>query len=233
VEKNNMSFESDNLEKEKINIEENLPFFESVRLVEALLFASAKPLDRASLKARIPENIDIDHVIEKIEKLYSTRGVNLYNIGNSVAFRTASDLVESLRQTVAVKRKLSSAAVETMAIIAYHQPVTRGDIEAIRGVNVSKGTLDTLLEAGWIRPRGRRKIPGRPLQWGTTSGFLDHFGIETLQDLPGLEELKAAGLLEKRQSLTSLILPDDLLEEDDESVDEDQNELFISDADEI
>ena len=155
-----MSFESDNLEKEKINIEENIPFFESVRLVEALLFASAKPLDRASLKVRIPENIDIDHVIEKIEKLYSTRGVNLYNIGNSVAFRTASDLVENLRQTVAVKRKLSSAAVETMAIIAYHQPVTRGDIEAIRGVNVSKGTLDTLLEAGWIRPRGRRKIPG-------------------------------------------------------------------------
>ena len=111
--------------------------------------------------------------------------------------------------------------------------MTRGDIEAIRGVNVSKGTLDTLLEAGWICPRGRRKIPGRPLQWGTTSGFLDHFGIETLQDLPGLEELKAAGLLEKRQSLTSLILPDDLLEEDDESVDEDQNELFTSDADEI
>ena len=228
-----MSFKSDNLQKEKINIEENLPFFESVRLVEALLFASAKPLDRVYLKARIPENIDIDNVIEKIEKLYSTRGVNLCIIGNSVAFRTASDLVDNLRPTVAVKRKLSSAAIETIAIIAYHQPVTRGDIEAIRGVNVSKGTLDTLLEAGWIRPKGRRKVPGRPLQWGTTGAFLDHFGIETLQDLPGLEELKAAGLLEKRESLSALILPDDLLDEDDESVDEDQNELFISDADEI
>jgi segregation and condensation protein B len=135
--------------------------------------------------------------------------------------------------TVAVKRKLSSASIETMAIIAYHQPVTRGDIEAIRGVNVSKGTLDTLLEAGWIRPRGRRKIPGRPLQWGTTSGFLDHFGIENLQDLPGLEELKAAGLLEKRQSLTSLILPDDLLDEDEEDLSEDQNELFGPDDDEV
>ena len=220
-----------NLKKEKINTEENLHFFESVRLVEALLFASAKPLDRALLKERIPESIDIDHVLENIEKLYSTRGGNLYTIGNTVALRTASDLIDNLRQTVAVKRRLSSAAVETMAIIAYHQPVTRGDIEAIRGVNVSKGTLDTLLEAGWIRPRGRRKIPGRPLQWGTTSGFLDHFGIETLQDLPGLEELKAAGLLEKRQGLTSLILPDDLLDEDDENIEENQNELFTSDVD--
>jgi segregation and condensation protein B len=129
-----------------------------------------------------------------------------------------------------VKRRLSAAAIETMAIIAYHQPVTRGDIESIRGVAVSKGTLDTLLEAGWINPRGRRKVPGRPLQWGTTDGFLDHFGIENLQDLPGLEELKAAGLLEKRQSLTSLILPDDLLEEDEEDED-DQNELFIASED--
>ena len=226
-----MNFENDNGVKTQKSSEEDFHFFESVRLVEALLFASAKPLDRASLQSRIPENIDIDLVLENIEKVYSTRGVNLCDIGNSVAFRTAKDLADSLRMTVAVKRKLSSAAVETMAIIAYHQPVTRGDIEAIRGVTVSKGTLDTLLEAGWIRPRGRRKIPGRPLQWGTTSGFLDHFGIENIQDLPGLEELKAAGLLEKRQSLTSLILPDDLLDEDEEDLDEGQNEFFLGQND--
>ena len=228
-----MNFENDNVAKIKKNSEENTHFFESVRLVEALLFASAKPLDRVSLQSRIPEEIDINLVLENIEKVYSTRGINLCDVGNAVAFRTASDLAESLRMTVAVKRKLSSAAIETMAIIAYHQPVTRGDIEAIRGVNVSKGTLDTLLEAGWIRPRGRRKIPGRPLQRGTTSGFLDNFGIENLQDLPGLEELKAAGLLEKRQSLTSLILPDDLLDEDEEDLSEDQNELFGPDDDEV
>ena len=229
-----MNFENDNGAKIKKNSEVDFQFFESVRLVEALLFASAKPLDRGSLQSRIPENIDINLVLENIEKIYSTRGVNLCDIGNSVAFRTASDLAEILRMTVAVKRKLSSAAVETMAIIAYHQPVTRGDIEAIRGVTVSKGTLDTLLEAGWIRPRGRRKIPGRPLQWGTTNGFLDHFGIENIQDLPGLEELKAAGLLEKRQSLTSLILPDDLLDEDEEDLDEGQNDFFLGqDDDEV
>ena len=229
-----MNFENDNGAKIKKNSEVDFQFFESVRLVEALLFASAKPLDRGSLQSRIPENIDINLVLENIEKIYSTRGVNLCDIGNSVAFRTASDLAESLRMTVAVKRKLSSAAVETMAIIAYHQPVTRGDIEAIRGVTVSKGTLDTLLEAGWIRPRGRRKIPGRPLQWGTTNGFLDHFGIENIQDLPGLEELKAAGLLEKRQSLTSLILPDDLLDEDEADLDEGQNDFFLGqDDDEV
>ena len=213
-----MNFENDNGVKTKKSSEEDFHFFECVRLVEALLFASAKPLDRASLQSRIPENIDIDLVLENIEKVYSTRGVNLCDIGNSVAFRTARDLADSLRMTVAVKRKLSSATVETMAIIAYHQPVTRGD---------------TLLEAGWIRPRGRRKIPGRPLQWGTTNGFLDHFGIENLQDLPGLEELKAAGLLEKRQSLTSLILPDDLLDDNEEDLDEGQNELFGPDDDEL
>ena len=228
-----MNFENDDGTKVKKNSEEDVHFFESVRLVEALLFASAKPLDRAALQSRIPDNIAIDFVLENIEKVFSTRGVNLFSIGGSVAFRTASDLAENLRMTVSVKRKLSSAAVETMAIIAYHQPVTRGDIEAIRGVTVSKGTLDTLLEAGWIRPMGRRKIPGRPLQWGTSSGFLDHFGIENLQDLPGLEELKAAGLLEKRQSLTSLILPDDLLDDNEEDLDEEQNELFGPDDDEV
>jgi segregation and condensation protein B len=222
----NTANETSNLTEQQFN--EKTELFESIRLIEALLFASPSPLKRTLLQGRIPSTISIDDVLEQLHKTYAERGINLKSIGDAVAFRTASDLIDDLRLSVAVKRRLSAAAIETMSIIAYHQPVTRGDIESIRGVAVSKGTLDTLLEAGWIKPRGRRKVLGRPLQWGTTDGFLDHFGIEHLQDLPGLEELKAAGLLEKRQSLTSLILPDDLLDEEDE---DDQNELFTSSDD--
>jgi segregation and condensation protein B len=218
--KNRDSSVTDNI----IHSEGNL--FAYIRLVEALLFASSKPINRSLLQDRVPPDIPIDKIIDELRETYASRGVNVVNVGNSVAFRTATDLSDQLRRSVSIKRRLSPAAVETIAIIAYHQPVTRGDIESIRGVTVSKGILDTLLEAGWIRPRGRRKVPGRPLQWGTTEGFLDHFGIEQLGDLPGLEELKAAGLLEKRQSLTSLILPDDILEDDEEINDEEQNELF-------
>jgi segregation and condensation protein B len=207
-------------------IHPKLIFFEHVRLIEALLFASSKPINRASLQDRLPPDIPIDQIIDELRETYANRGVNIVNVANSVAFRTATDLSDQLRMSVSVKKRLSPAAVETIAIIAYHQPVTRGDIESIRGVAVSKGILDTLLEAGWIRPRGRRNVPGRPLQWGTTDGFLDHFGMENLIDLPGLEELKTAGLLEKRQSLTSLILPDDILENDEEEADDEQNELF-------
>jgi segregation and condensation protein B len=229
--KMNTANEISNLSKQ--HFDEKTKLFESTRLIEALLFASPSPLKRTLLQARIPATISIGDVLEELRKTYSGRGINLQNIGDAVAFRTASDLIDDLRLSVAVKRRLSAAAVETMSIIAYHQPVTRGDIESIRGVAVSKGTLDTLLEAGWIKPRGRRKVPGRPLQWGTTDGFLDHFGIEHLQDLPGLEELKAAGLLEKRQSLTSLILPDDLLNEEEEveEDEDDQNELFTTSDD--
>ena len=219
--------DSSSLREQQIN--EKTELFESIRLIEALLFASPSPLKRVFLQTRIPTTILIDDVLEQLRATYDGRGINLQNIGDAVAFRTASDLIDDLRLSVAVKRRLSAAAIETMAIIAYHQPVTRGDIESIRGVAVSKGTLDTLLEAGWIKPRGRRKVPGRPLQWGTTAGFLDHFGIAHLQDLPGLEELKAAGLLEKRQSLTSLILPDDLLDEEEDE--DDQNELFTTSDD--
>ena len=208
------------------NINSSADFFEHVRLVEALLFASSKPINRKTLQDRLPSDISIDQIIDNLRETYANRGVNIVNVANSVAFRTAADLSDQLRMSVSVKRRLSPAAVETIAIIAYHQPVTRGDIESIRGVAVSKGILDTLLEAGWIKPRGRRNVPGRPLQWGTTDGFLDHFGMENLMDLPGLEELKAAGLLEKRESLISLILPDDILENDEEVVDDEQNQLF-------
>jgi segregation and condensation protein B len=207
-------------------INSNVGFFEHVRLVEAILFASSKPINRTSLQDRLPPDIPIDQIIDYLRETYANRGVNIVNVANSVAFRTAADLSDQLRMSVSVKRRLSPAAIETIAIVAYHQPVTRGDIESIRGVAVSKGILDTLLEAGWIKPRGRRNVPGRPLQWGTTDGFLDHFGMENLADLPGLEELKAAGLLEKRESLTSIILPDDVLENDEEVIDEEQNQLF-------
>tara|TARA_Y100000588_G_scaffold58844_1_gene57424 strand:+ start:1291 stop:2007 length:717 start_codon:yes stop_codon:yes gene_type:complete len=195
-----------------------------IRLIEALLFASQRPLQERELQERLPPETPIVELVEYIREIYKDRGINIIKAAGGWAFRTAIDLKGQLRISVSVNRKLSTAAVETMAIIAYHQPVTRGDIEAIRGVAVSRGTLDTLLEVGWIRPRGRRKVPGRPLQWGTTDGFLDHFNLESLNDLPGLEELKAAGLLDRRESLTSLILPDDTFEH--EGDEEEQNELF-------
>ena len=194
-----------------------------IRLVEALLFASQRPLKAQDIEDRLPVGVPVMELISELKNDYLSRGVNLVNIAGGWTFRTADDLKDNLRSLVQVKRRLSAAAIETLAIIAYHQPVTRGDIEAIRGVAVSKGTLDTLLECNWIRPRGRRRVPGRPLQWGTSEEFLEYFSLENLNDLPGIEELKATGLLEKRDSLTSLILPDDLPVEDDSG---DQDELF-------
>ena len=198
-------------------------YISEIRLVEALLFASQRPLKAQDIEDRLPVGVPVMELISELKNDYLSRGVNLVNIAGGWTFRTADDLKDNLRSLVQVKRRLSAAAIETLAIIAYHQPVTRGDIESIRGVAVSKGTLDTLLECNWIRPRGRRRVPGRPLQWGTSEEFLEYFSLENLNDLPGLEELKATGLLEKRDSLTSLILPDDLPVEDDAG---DQDELF-------
>ena len=198
-------------------------YISEIRLVEALLFASQRPLKAQDIEDRLPVGVPVMELISELKNDYLSRGVNLVNIAGGWTFRTADDLKDNLRSLVQVKRRLSAAAIETLAIIAYHQPVTRGDIEAIRGVAVSKGTLDTLLECNWIRPRGRRRVPGRPLQWGTSEEFLEYFSLENLNDLPGIEELKATGLLEKRDSLTSLILPDDLPVEDDFG---DQDELF-------
>ena len=198
-------------------------YISEIRLVEALLFASQRPLKAQDIEDRLPVGVPVMELISELKNDYLSRGVNLVNIAGGWTFRTADDLKDNLRSLVQVKRRLSAAAIETLAIIAYHQPVTRGDIESIRGVAVSKGTLDTLLECNWIRPRGRRRAPGRPLQWGTSEEFLEYFSLENLNDLPGLEELKATGLLEKRDSLTSLILPDDLPVEDDAG---DQDELF-------
>ena len=169
---------------------------EELRLLEALLFAAGQPLDEATLKRRLPDDVDVKDVLAQLKAEYSTRGVNLVRIGKKWMFRTADDLSWLLTKETVETRKLSRAAVETLAIIAYHQPVTRAEIEEIRGVVAAAGTLDVLLRTGWIRPRGRRKAPGRPITYGTTEGFLSHFGLEEVADLPGLDELKGAGLLE-------------------------------------
>ncbi|UEM22792.1 SMC-Scp complex subunit ScpB [Skermanella mucosa] len=175
-----------------------------LRLLEALLFASAEPLDARSLAVRLGQGTDVDALLGELAAHYAERGINLVCIGGRWSFRTAPDLAEKLRVDAEVQRKLSRATVETLAIIAYHQPVTRAEIESIRGVATSKGTLDILMEAGWIRPGKRRETPGRPLTWITTDGFLDHFGLESLRDLPNLEDLKASGLLDSRPVLAAV-----------------------------
>jgi len=171
---------------------------EELRLLEAMLFASAEPLDEKSLAARLPQGIDVHAVLVRLQEEYAPRGVNLVRIGGKWTFRTANDLSWLLSKETVETRKLSRAAIETLAIIAYHQPVTRAEIEELRGVSTSKGSVDVLLETGWIRPRGRRKSPGRPLSYGTSEAFLSHFGLDAVGDLPGLEELKGAGMLDGR-----------------------------------
>jgi segregation and condensation protein B len=169
---------------------------EDLRLLEALLFAAADPLDEATLVRQLPNGVDVKQALAQLKAEYATRGVNLVRIGKKWTFRTADDLSWLLTRQTVETRKLSRAAIETLAIVAYHQPVTRAEIEEIRGVVTASGTLDVLLRTGWIRPRGRRKAPGRPITYGTTETFLSHFGLEEVGDLPGLDELKGAGLLE-------------------------------------
>ena len=181
---------------QEANVTELRP--EHLRLLEAMLFASSEPLDAATLAERLPDEMDVEAALAALQLEYATRGVNLVRIAGKWTFRTANDLSWLLSREAVETRKLSRAALETLAIVAYHQPVTRAEIEDIRGVSASKGTLDVLLETGWIRPRGRRKAPGRPLTFGTTEAFLAHFGLENLTDLPGLEELKGAGLFDGR-----------------------------------
>jgi len=171
---------------------------EAMRIAEALLFASPEPMGIEELRSRLPEGADVEAILRELASLYADRGVNLVRVAGRWAFRTAGDLSYVLARNVVEPRKLSRAAMETLAIIAYHQPVTRAEIEDVRGVATSKGTLDTLLETGWIRLRGRRRVPGRPVTYGTTPRFLEHFGLDAIEDLPGLEELKGAGFLEGR-----------------------------------
>ena len=169
---------------------------EKLRIVEALLFAAAEPLDEVSLAKHLGAKDDVSLLLEELQSLYSGRGVNLVRVSGKWAFRTAEDLSFLLEHYSVEQKKLSKAALETLAIIGYHQPVTRAEIEEIRGVSTSKGSLDVLLEIGWVRLRGRRRAPGRPVTYGTTEAFLEHFGFDSVRDLPGLAELKGAGLLD-------------------------------------
>jgi segregation and condensation protein B len=170
---------------------------EELRILEALLFAADEPLDDKALAARLPAGVDVRALLTQLQKEYVPRGVNLVRVGGKWSLRTAGDLAWLLTRETVTTKKLSRAAIETLAIVAYHQPVTRAEIEEIRGVTTSKGTLDVLLETGWIRLRGRRKAPGRPVTYGTTEAFMSHFGLDALADLPGVDELKGAGLIDK------------------------------------
>ncbi len=166
------------------------------RMVEALIFAAEQPVSAKEIQERLPRPVDVAAVLDRLTAFYAGRGIALVQVAGGWQFRTASDLAFLLRREDHERRRLSRAALETLAIIAYHQPVTRAEIEEIRGVSLSKGTLDLLLEAGWVKPAGRRRTPGLPLEFRTTDEFLSHFGLNSLEDLPGLAELKAAGLLD-------------------------------------
>jgi segregation and condensation protein B len=170
---------------------------EELRILEAVLFAADEPLDEKALAGRLPAGADVHALLMQLQQEYAPRGVNLVRVGGKWSLRTAGDLAWILTRETVVTKKLSRAAIETLAIVAYHQPVTRAEIEEIRGVTTSKGTLDVLLETGWIRLRGRRKAPGRPVTYGTTEAFMSHFGLDALADLPGIDELKGAGLIDK------------------------------------
>ncbi|CAN5244250.1 SMC-Scp complex subunit ScpB [soil metagenome] len=206
---------------------------EELRLLEALLFASTEPLDEASLGKKMPDGVDVKVALAQLQADYAMRGVNLVRVASKWTFRTAGDLAWLMTRESTETRRLSRAAIEMLAIIAYHQPVTRAEIEEIRGVITSKGTLDVLLETGWIRPRGRRKTPGRPLTFGTTEAFLSQFSLEALNDLPGLDELKGAGLLDTRLP-SGFAVPspsdDPALREDEEPLDPGDLELALAPA---
>ena len=180
---------------------------EELRLLEALLFAAGEPLDEATLARQLPNGVELKDALARLKAEYAPRGVNLVRIGKKWTFRTANDLAWLLTKQTVETRKLSRAAIETLAIVAYHQPVTRAEIEEIRGVATATGTLDVLLRTGWIRPRGRRKAPGRPITYGTTDAFLEHYGLASLADLPGMAEMKAAGLLDLNMP-SDFALPD-------------------------
>jgi segregation and condensation protein B len=214
------------------NPAERMMLAEAARMAEALIFASAEPVSEKALAARLPDGVNLHAALADLQAIYAKRGVNLVKVGDAWAFRTAGDLAFLMTRDTIQQRKLSRAALEVLAIIAYHQPVTRAEIEEIRGVETSKGTLDTLLETEWVRMRGRRKTPGRPVTYGTTEKFLDHFQLEEIRDLPGIEELKGAGLLSTRMPANFSVPlppadPDALTEDEDPLTDIDLEELGL------
>jgi segregation and condensation protein B len=222
------SFEEERDEATRDEAEEKLR--EAMRIAEALLFAATEPMEEGEIARRLAEGTDLSVVMTRLRDDYAHRGINLVRVGRKWLFRTASDLGWILSRERSDEKKLSRAALETLAIIAYHQPVTRHEIEDIRGVAISKGTLDVLLETGWVRLRGRRRAPGRPITYGTTEQFLLHFGLEQIGDLPGLEELKGAGLFDGRLPQGfGVPQPSDALElrEDEDPLEADALELDL------
>ena len=205
------------------------PLQDCAATIEALIFASDRPIRERELIVHVPDNMDLAEVITAIALRYdATSGIELCQVGDGWAFRTKAEIAERLSQHKQVERPLSRAALEVLAIIAYHQPITRAEIEEIRGISLSKGTMDILLELGWIKPRGRRRTPGRPLTWGTSPAFLDHFGLADIGDLPGMDDLKAAGLLRKGQILGALM---DHTSQNDDLDDEDESDAdFLEDG---
>ena len=200
---------------------------QQLRIIEALLFSSKTPVSEKLIMEHMPEVDELGALLVRLSEEYSERGVNLVNVAGGWTFQTAPDLAPVLRHEIEVDRKLSRAAMETLAIVAYHQPVTRLEIEQIRGVTVSKGTLDILFEANWVAPKGRRRTPGRPVTWVTTDGFLTHFGLSVVDDLPGLDELRAAGLLDV--ATPPLFIAERVEDGDDDGRDEEQPELVLGD----
>ena len=196
--------------------------------IEAVIFAATKPVRGSELQAQLPDGIEFDAILPLIEERFdATGGIELCRIGDAFAFRTRAEIAERLNAHRQVERPLSRAALEVLAIVAYHQPITRAEIEEIRGISLSRGTIDILLELGWIKPRGRRRTPGRPLTWGTSPAFLDHFGLENLTDLPGLDDLKAAGMLRKGQIIGGLVdAVTDHDDVDDDMIDDEAPDLL-------
>jgi len=210
---------SQQTEEKEESLFEAPPMAEQERMIEAVLFATSEPITLPELEARLPHGSDAGEAMVHLRRRYDGRGVNLVKVGDTYAFRTAGDLGHLMHKEVLQTRKLSRAAIETLAIVAYHQPVTRAEIEEIRGVAVSRGTVDQLMELGWIRLGRRRMTPGRPVTFVVTDSFLDHFGLESTRDLPGLKELRAAGLLDNRP------LPGAMKDDEDEAT-TGQSELF-------
>jgi segregation and condensation protein B len=209
-----------------------LALAETVRMVEAIIFASSEPVTEKALVERLPSGADLPTVLAALREDYEKRGVNLVRVGDAWAFRTAGDLAFLMSREAVEQKRLSRAALEVLAIIAYHQPVTRAELEEVRGVETAKGTIDVLLETGWIKMRGRRRTPGRPVTYGTTQEFLDHFGLEEIRDLPGMDELKGAGLLSARMPANFSVPmpvgdPEELTEEEDPLTDIDLEELGL------
>jgi segregation and condensation protein B len=227
------SFEEERDEAARDDAEAKLR--EATRIAEALLFAATEPMEEGEIARRLAEGTEIGAVMTRLRDDYAHRGINLVRVGRKWLFRTASDLGWILSRQRSDEKKLSRAALETLAIVAYHQPVTRHEIEDIRGVAISKGTLDVLLETGWVRLRGRRRAPGRPITYGTTEQFLLHFGLEQIADLPGLDELKGAGLFDGRLPQGfGVPQPSDALElrEDEDPLEPDAQELDLGDPQE-